>query len=58
MHPGVGVPVFSNIEKMLFENLKKIDFFSCTYSIDTYLCKFSQKNTLVCRLHENGKMSK
>jgi hypothetical protein len=27
MHPGVGVPIFSNIEKMLFENLKKIDFF-------------------------------
>jgi hypothetical protein len=37
---------------------KKFEINFCTNILCWYLCKFSRKNTIVCSLHENNKMSK
>jgi hypothetical protein len=49
---------FSNIKKYNFKVLKIEIIFACTYKIDTYSCKVSRNNTIVCDLHKNNKVSK
>jgi hypothetical protein len=40
---GLGAPSFFKIEeKCYFKISKRIDYFACTYFVDTYSCKFEE----------------